>query len=141
MDFEVYSPTHRSDEPSFITVPVVRRKREHGGWLLVHAETGRELGWMCRSQNSNLWEVRVCPGAFRGDADSEGNVLDTVPSHLYSGDPSNPSFRCFPIQSVRTLDKAAEILLSHLVYRRAPGIGFGPHPEVRTWESRRTVKA
>lgn len=121
-----------------IEVPVRWQRRSFGGWQLIHAKTGRVLGWIVRnSEDRRLWDVRVCSTAFRGgSATDNGDVLDRVPSYLYGGDPHN-SLVSFTIATYRNRADAAYQIVYRLVKYAAPAVGFGRHPEVDTSRSDR----
>lgn len=136
----VYNP-HQWGKISSIDVPVRWKRREWGGWTLVHAKTGRVLGWITRdSERPREWQVRLASQPFRGDEHGDGDILDKVPVYLYNGDPSNScASRAFCER--RTRWDAAYAILTLLVQRRAPAVGFPRHPDVDTTRSDRYRKA
>lgn len=101
-----------------------------GGWNVVRADNGRLLGWTCKQETGDFkgrWSVHVASAVFRGDGpDFDGNVMDRVPSHLYHGEPANPSI-ANPIEYNESRFWAAYSLVCHLVRERARAvIGEGP---------------
>lgn len=125
-----------------VKVPVRWKRREWGGWDLVHAETGRVLGWIVRNSNHpRKWDVRLCSSAFRGESMADrGDVLDRVPPRLYDGT-SADSFISLIHSTVSDRWDAAFNIVWTLVNRRAPAVGFPRHPEVDTSRSDRYREA
>lgn len=122
------------DENRDVVVPVRWKRRDCGGWTLIHAETKRELGWIVRShiERNRPWAVRICPQAFRGgSATDTGDVLDRVPHWLYDGSPTD-AFISHVNSNAQTRWDAAFNIVWALVTRRAPAVGFPRHPEVDT---------
>lgn len=125
------------DENRRVTVPVRWKRREYGGWKLVHAETGRTLGWIVRNYDKpRVWDVRMCSTPFRGDGLADGgDILDRVPYYLYNGD-SGDAHVSYAFSWTKDRWDAAFNIVWTLVNRRAPGVGFPRHPEVVPWKSR-----
>lgn len=131
----VFNPHQWADAAGNIDVGVRWQRREYGGWTLVQARSGRVLGWIVRnSDDPRAWDVRLAAQAFRGDKDSDGDILDKVPIYLFNGKDAYSS-NCVSTQ--RTKRDAAYTIISKLVNRRAPAVGFDRHPEVDTWMSDR----
>jgi hypothetical protein len=139
--FSIYNPHSWGPAAGDIDIPVRWKRREWGGWTLVHAKTGRNLGWIVRdTDDSRAWAIRLCSQAFRGDEHADGDILDVVPARLYDGDPHN-SLASHCVNTVRTRWEAAHVILSMLVRRAAPAVGFPRHPQVDTSRSDRYRKA
>ena len=129
-----------ADGTSYTTteMDVTYRKRGYGGWYVTRADNGRQLGWLCRTTGTAsgmpLWAARISESAFRGTGPGdEGDVLDTVPPHLSS---SNTDGTVDAIGYGRTRQVAAEELLSELLRRHAPAVGYPAHHQVRRWADR-----
>ena len=122
-----------------ITVEIAYRKRSYGGWLVVRADNGRELGWLTTRGGSSGWSAHVSSVAFRGDTiDDTGDILDNVPQRLFHGE---DSFRSVEIGwPQETREQAAEYLVRWLAKERATALGYGRHPEVTRWEDRRAAR-
>jgi hypothetical protein len=129
---------HKWGEAQYVEVPVRWKRREWGGWALVHAETGRHLGWIVRNPDDRrAWDVRLASQAFRGDNNGDiGDVLDVVPARLYNGNPHN-SIESFTIVTTARREWAAEHIVERLVNKAAPAVGFPRHPDVDTRRSDR----
>lgn len=131
---------HTWGKVQYIETPVRWKRREWGGWTLVHAKTGRLLGWIVRNpDDARAWDVRLCSQAFRGDQDGDGDILDKVPAYLYNGNPHD-EFVSNCVNTTRDRLSAAEVIVSKLINRRAPAVGYGRHPEVDTTKSDRYRK-
>jgi len=127
------------DEDRNVEIPVRWKRREYGGWNLVHAETGRILGWITRGSvaRDRTWQVRLSSIAFRGESPTDtGDVMDSVPYWLYDGQSGDPFVSCVH-SNTRDRWEAAYDIVQALVSRRAPAVGFGRHPEVDTSRSDR----
>src|SRR5262249_11386347 len=69
-------------------------RRSWGGWNVVRADNGRQLGWLFKTNDSKIWEARVNHSVFRGDnIDDEGYLLDEVPTWLTNSRTSMEDFR------------------------------------------------
>lgn len=108
------------------------KKRPAGGWYVVRPDNGRQLGWVVQDRDGN-WSAYVTSGAFRGSGpDDEGHVLDSVPlwlSHSFSLHQANP----LTTTAIRR-DDATGYITDYLWEKKAPAMGFGPHPEVKPWK-------
>ena len=122
-----------------ITVEIAYRKREYGGWHVVRADNGRQLGWLTTRVGSSGWSAHVDSAAFRGDTVNDtGDLLDDVPLYLFNGEDSVRSREIgWP---ERTREDAAEQLVAWLARKRATALGYGRHPEVTRWEDRRAAR-
>jgi len=131
--FEVCNTNGRHDEPTAINIDVRWTRREHGGWNLVEHTTGRKLGWITRADWKNpksVWQVRIASGAFQGSSkQDQGYFMDHVPHWLYRGDPHN-AFVSNVLCTAPDRWYAAYSIVQHLVWHRAPAVGFGAHFEV-----------
>lgn len=136
---EICNENRRSNEPLDLTFDVFWRRRDWGGWYLVERKSGRTLGWITRSDETERrsdWQVRIASEAFRGSGpDDRGDLLDKVPGYLYRATPGNP-LGSQALTTARDRWQAAYYLLTHLVRHRAPAVGFGAHHEVIRWASR-----
>jgi len=115
------------------TVEITYRKRSWGGWRVVRADNGRELGWLTR--NDDGWSAHVASSAFRGDTiDDEGDCLDDVPLCLFNGENALAAMAIGWPQAKR--EDAVEGLIRWLANERATALGFGPHHLVTKWADR-----
>jgi hypothetical protein len=117
-----------------ITVEIRYRKRSLGGWDVVRADNGRQLGWLYKGYGEDVWSAYVSSAAFRGaSADDTGDSLDYVPLYLFNGRSEIQSNR-IGVDAKR--DLAAELIVRHLVDKGAPAAGFDAHYDVRRWADR-----
>jgi len=128
---------HGSGQFSAVTVEIVYRKRQWGGWEVKRADNGRDLGWVVQPYKEKTWDAHVTSAAFRGTGpDDEGNLLDDVSAYLYNGVTGRPA-ECHAVaEGCRGRDEAAQEMIRHLYAKSAPAVGFGPHYLVRPWASR-----
>lgn len=109
-----------------------------GGYNVVRADNGRNLGWVTKSEDGT-WAARVAQGAFRGEGiDDQGDVLDSVDDYAINMERAHvngalPGQRPVSIDSSRAY--AAEGVVRWLLARRAPALGFGRHYAVKRWEA------
>lgn len=112
------------------------RRREWGGWDVVRADNGRLLGWTVRNDTpgdecKGLWSAHVNSSAFRGgDLDDAGDLMDSVPLHLFHG---SAPFESKNIGYQFTRERAAEAIIGYLVSGRAPAVGYGRHQAVEEY--------
>jgi hypothetical protein len=85
------------------------------------AETGRTLG--CVYKIRSQWRWATTRTAFRGDGrpgSATDGIGDVVPEHLDAEG------------TAATQIAACAALVAHLEVRKAPALGYGPHPDVRS---------
>jgi hypothetical protein len=108
-------------------------KRTYGGYRIVRADNGRDLGWVTPGDTSK-WQGYVASSAFRGiSADDEGDILDDVPLHLFNG---RDAVSANPSAHGRTREEVADEIVYRLVREHAPAVGFGAHFGVTPYRPR-----
>ncbi|MFY1595538.1 hypothetical protein [Micromonospora sp. WMMD737] len=114
-------------------------RRKWGGWYVVRADNGRDLGWADRvtaGEHAGLWSARVCSSAFRGRGpDDTGDLLDRVEPRLHRGEHGRP-FVSRAIDYADTRAQAAWSIVAHLVREHAPAAGYPRHYGVELYRTR-----
>lgn len=114
-----------------------RDERMPDRWNVRRADNDRLLGWVYppRAGNDKAWTAHVASGAFRGDdVNDEGDILDHVPAYLYNGSEAE-TFKCPTITRSGSRYDAVIELLSWLLRKHAPAMGYGRHFEVRRYDT------
>lgn len=97
------------------------RRDATGGYWVRLAANGRTLGEVARDRSQWIWATTRT--AYRGDGRPEtasDGVADIVPGHLDG------------LGKAATQQAACAALVAHLEARKAPALGHGPHPDVRS---------
>jgi hypothetical protein len=145
-DFHNHSGTRTPEHPiPYVALDVVYLRydaRESyfvkpGDYWIARRDNRRILGSLERRRDlldrviSDEWIARPVADAFRGDHfDDTGDILDEVPDYMSLSRTGHVG-----IGGYSTRDESAACLVEHLYRMSAPAVGFGPHWEVKRYES------
>lgn len=144
MEITITDYQHRNEDGKLdfpeVKLEVRFTKRSWGGWNVVRADNGRELGWLAKGKFDNgkpCWNAYIDIAAFRGAGkDDEGYVLDEVPLRLAR---YQTEIKAEAIAYEETREEGACEIFQHLYRNEAPAVGFGRHHSVKRWHDTHPV--